>query len=292
MTFHSFDNYTLKDKRLKTMRHKNSVFVYLIFFVVMLSTSCYPRVIRRYQHVKDTSLARVQVRKKLIVGVREYYPPYTAQLSNGGFEGFDIDLALAVAKELNVKVEFRALSQREVMSGLEKKTVDCLWSGFSIIDFRSAEIITSAPYLKTSVAAFVPKGSEYESLKDLRDGSIGFIAVGETLRAAGVTETVLKDYPKVKPYYDLPLAINALKQKKLDAIATDIWTIFHLSSRVGEVVVFKEPIQQRSCSVIFSRTDETLCTKINEILLKLEYEGTLEALSRKWFGADIIILGK
>lgn len=158
MTFHSFDNYTLKDKRLKTMRHKNSVFVCLIFFVVMLSTSCYPRVIRRYQHVKDTSLARVQVRKKLIVGVREYYPPYTAQLSNGGFEGFDIDLALAVAKELNVKVEFRALSQREIMAGLEKKTVDCLWSGFSIIDFRSAEIITSAPYLKTSVAAFVPKG--------------------------------------------------------------------------------------------------------------------------------------
>ena len=42
----------------------------------------------------------------------------------------------------------------------------------------------------------------------------------------------------------------------------------------------------------FKKGNLALKNEVEKNLLKLEQQGTLEKISRKWFGADRIILGK
>lgn len=275
------------------MVHKRNslVRVFFLFYIILCSVSCRPRVIRRMQRVKDPSLARVQVNGKLIVGIQQYYPPYTTQFHTQ-FVGFDIDVARAVAHELNIAVEFKALSWTEMETALANQKIDCIWTGTDPKDFANLGVISSEPYLTTTLVACIPKNSIYTSLPEMKNTDIGFISLADTLLSAGVMETLLRDYPNIIIYHDLAVALDALKRKKIDAMVGDIFTLMSLKERGEDFILIREPLKRRSCSVIFNKNDETLCNKINEALLKLEYEGTLEAISRKWFGSNVIILGK
>ena len=43
----------------------------------------------------------------LVVGMEPTFPPFNAQDKKGNFEGFDVDLMNAIAKDQNLKIEFK-----------------------------------------------------------------------------------------------------------------------------------------------------------------------------------------
>lgn len=272
------------------MLKKKKFLAYLLLVLVLLG-SCKPRIIRRTRRVKDTSLARVQINRRLVVGIREEYLPFSSNIRNQ-YSGFDVEVAREVTKELNVQIEFRTLTWQETVASLENGTVDCLWTAFDPNDFSNKKFIYSAPYIKSTQTVFVPRESIYTSLASLKNSNMGFLSMGDSLINTGVKDTVLRDFPNVKIYHDLELAIDDIYRKKIDALVGDIFVLNHRVSLGENIMMLNEPIKQSKYSVVFRGTDESLRNKINDILIKLEYDGTLEKISRKWFRTNMIIIGK
>lgn len=253
--------------------------------------SCAPRVIRRPRRNKDTSLARVEVRKKLIVGVKQYFPPFVS-FDDNNVTGFDVDVAKEVAKRMNIDIEFRALSWTQMYKNIQDSEVDCLWGALDISAFSTWDTIFSDKYLNSSLATVTLVEIPFTSLEELKVKTVGLVSMADSATGAETLNTILAEIPQLILYHDLEAAISDLKSKRIDVVITDVFTAFYLTVNDSTLKMIKDPIKRQSYAVVFSDKDKTLRDKINDVLLQLEYEGVLETLSRKWFGSNIVIIGR
>lgn len=277
------------------MTHKKTYLLIKILFLLgifLASFSCKPRVIRRTRAIKDTSLASVMVRRKLLVGVHKFYPPYVTYGLNNVITGFDVEVAREVARVMNVDIEFKPLAWSELIDGLAKHQIDCLWGTMSAAQVGNFDCIFSAPYMNSSLTVMVPADSIYSSIEELASKTVGFLNLTDTESAAMILSTGMKNFENLHIYNDYDIALDELRRRKIDALVLDIFSISNLINNKEAFHMFNEPLNKMSYSVVFDRNSESLRNRVTEVLIKLEYDGTLAKISRKWFGTDIIIIGK
>lgn len=87
------------------MRKNNKILIAALIFVIsILMTACGNST---DSTEKDTSWEKVKKNNELVVGFCAQYPPFESRNEDTGeFEGFDVDMAKALAEELGVKVKF------------------------------------------------------------------------------------------------------------------------------------------------------------------------------------------
>ena len=73
--------------------------------------------------INDSSLARIIVRKELIVGVDPTVPPLSFY-SNGKLVGYEVDIAQAIADKLGIQLRIEAVSTSDRISELENRAID------------------------------------------------------------------------------------------------------------------------------------------------------------------------
>src|SRR5699024_5801497 len=67
----------------------------------------------------------------IIVGMDEMFVPMGFRAKNGQLTGFDIDLAKAVSKQINQKIEFQPIDWDMKETELKNGTIDLIWNGYS-----------------------------------------------------------------------------------------------------------------------------------------------------------------
>lgn len=72
-------------------------------------------------------------------------------------QGFDIDLAKAVCKELNVEARFQKISWDAKFNELASKNIDLIWNGMTITDEVKENCQISQPYMNNKQVAVVKK---------------------------------------------------------------------------------------------------------------------------------------
>src|SRR5688572_6002780 len=76
---------------------------------------------------------------ELVLGTNAGYPPYESVNANGDVEGFDIDVANAIAKKLNRKLVVKDMSFDALILALKQDKFDIIMSGISITAAREKE---------------------------------------------------------------------------------------------------------------------------------------------------------
>jgi len=76
----------------------------------------------------------------LIVGTNAMYPPYESYNIGGAIEGFDIDIAHAIAQKLGKELIIQDISFDSLILALKQGKIDIILSGMSITKSRQAEI--------------------------------------------------------------------------------------------------------------------------------------------------------
>lgn len=120
----------------------------------------------------------VQARGELIVGTDAGYRPF-ADLQDGKFIGYDIELMEEIGRRLGLRVRFVNVGYDALFGSLAVGRVDVLAAGLPLTPEQSWTARFTAPYFDAGLMLMVPPGSPIAAAGDLSGKRVA-VALGST----------------------------------------------------------------------------------------------------------------
>jgi ABC-type amino acid transport substrate-binding protein len=252
---------------------KRKLFLLIVFFLPLVY----------YGYGIAETLHDVKARGRLIAGVRTDFPPFGFVDKKGLKEGIDIDIARVLAKELFGKeeaVEFVVVTEANGAGFLINKKIDVLLGGQIIRESPEGGINYSVPYFQSGYLILVRDDSMLGRYQDLAGKNVAIIR-GSTADTA-IRELV----PQANriAFSDYSTALQALKERRVDALVDTSVMVIHLERRDPKL---KTAGYQTFGSVLYGlgvrRGDKEWLNFLNATLTKIKETGQYEKLLEKWF---------
>lgn len=231
-------------------------------------------------------LNKVKERGTLLVGLEGTYPPFSFQGDDGKLTGFEVEFAQQLAKHLGVEASLKPTKWDGMLASLDSKRIDVVINQVTISDERKKKYYFSTPYTISGIQALVKKGNEgsIKTAADLKGKKVG-VGLGtnyeEWLRqnVQGVD---------VRTYDDDPTKYQDLRVGRIDAILVDRLAALDLVKKTNDTLaVTGEAFSRQESGVALRKGNEDLLKAVNDAIAEMQKDGTLQALSEKWFGADV-----
>lgn len=233
---------------------------------------------------------------KFVVGFDAEFPPYGYMDDNGGYTGFDLDLAEEVCKRNGWELVKQPIDWDSKDMELSSGSIDCIWSGFTI-QGREDDYTWTVPYVDNSQVFVVKKSAGINSQADLAGKNVGVQKDSSALAAleedaASLAET----FGSMTQYADYNTAFMDLEAGALEAVAIDIGVAnYHLNSKGDEYMILGETLSTEQYGVGFLKGNDSLKNQVEKTLLDMANDGTVAKIAEKYsdFGlVDSVCLGK
>lgn len=174
----------------------------------------------KVQPPSASSLQAIKDRGELRVAVFSDKPPFGYVDKEGNSQGYDIELAKRLAKDLlgdENKVRFVLTEAQNRINVLTSNKVDITLANFTVTPERATQVDFAKPYMKTAIGVVSPKTGAITDVEQL-DGKVLIVNKGTT------AETYFaKHYPNVKlqKYDHNSEAFAALKDGRGVGLAHD-----------------------------------------------------------------------
>lgn len=236
-----------------------------------------------WKYIKDNG--------KLIVGLDDTFAPMGFRDKDDKLVGFDIDLAKAMAKKLDVKVEFKPIDWDSKEAELKSKKIDCIWNGMSATADRQKSMALSKKYLKNRILIMsLDKNVKVKSAADLKNMKLGTQADSAALEAIQADKKYDTFKDNVKEYKTYDEAILDMKAGRIKAVAIDeVYAIYNNANK-DKLYESEYNFGADYYAVGFRKGDDGLADKVNEALKSVYDDCTAAKISKKWFGKDLVIL--
>ncbi|MCA0922877.1 transporter substrate-binding domain-containing protein [Pseudooceanicola nanhaiensis] len=213
------------------------------------------------------------------------FAPHAMPTMSGGVEGFNVDLAAAIAEKLGVPVDVTAAQFSGLIPALQAGTYDFLVAPTTVTEERAANLLFTEGFMDTNFRFVVPKGSEAAAYTTLEDFKGKTLAVNK----GSVYERFLSDKADEMGWTVVSFgtntdAIQAVTSGRADAnmagATVSAWAVqknpqIELSFEYPTGLVWGLP---------FRKDDAATRDLVDSVLECLKTDGTLTALSEKWFG--------
>lgn len=231
-------------------------------------------------------LATVKARGTLKVALEGTYPPFNYKdQKTGQLAGYDVDVARLLATRLGLKVEFVSSEWASILAGLSANKYDVIVSQVGINPKREQAFDFSTPYIYSMPQLIVRKDDKaaYASLADLKGKKLG---VGQ----GSVYEQQARAVPgiDVRSYAAAPDTMSDLASGRIDAALNDslmsayLLKISKLPIKAGARVGAVERM-----GIPFHKGNPEFKAALNKALADAAADGSLTAISVKWFGIDV-----
>ena len=253
----------------------------------------------------DTSagdlLAKICEEGVIRVSTDPAYPPQSSlNPETGEYEGFDIDVATAIADRLGVEIEWETPSWTAITAGNWNGRWDMSVGSMTVTEERAEVLDFSPAYYFTPASVAVPEGSDITSVDQLNGQTIGvcsgctydFFLQG-TLNIPGYTfESPITD-PVIKGFDTDSTAIQALQAGQVDAVMSATPTLQSAIDKGRPLQLLGDPLFSEPLSIAIDKSSEldqtSLVAEVSKIVEELHADGTLSDLSTEWFGEDLTI---
>lgn len=238
------------------------------------------------QAVAGDQLQNIQNNGSFSVGVEGTYPPFSFQDESGKLSGFEVEFAQALAKQLGVKVKIQETKWDGMLAALDSKRLDMVINQVTISEERKKKYDFSQPYTVSGIQALAQKkdAGKFEKPADLAGKKVG-MGLGTNYE-----QWLRENVPQaiVKTYDDDPTKYQDLRIGRIDAILVDRLAALELIKKTGDTLVLAgPPFSRQEAGVALRKGEPELLAAINGAIDKLRADGTLAALSKKYFGADV-----
>ena len=213
------------------------------------------------------------------IGIFEDFPPFASLGSDMKIQGYDVDMADALAKGLGVKAELVGITGQNRIPYLSEGKVDALLSiGYS--DERAQVVDFTDPYAPYYIAVMGPEEVAVKGAADLAGKTI---AVNRgTLEDTEVTKVAPAD-ADIQRYNDYNGVISAFLsgQAQLMVVGNDVGaTILAKNPAIKPVEKFQLLTSPSNMAV--KKGETRLQQKLNEILAGMKKDGSLNEMAVKW----------
>ncbi|WP_242875949.1 amino acid ABC transporter substrate-binding protein [Cellulosilyticum sp. I15G10I2] len=220
----------------------------------------------------------------LKVGTEGTYPPFTYHDDADNLVGYDVEIAQAIGEALGVEVEFVETKWDAMIAGLDAKRYDIVVNQVSITEERQQKYDFSIPYTISKAVLIVR--AEEEAINSF-----------ETLAGKKSAQSLTSNFAKTAEKYGAELvgtdgfnqSIELVISKRADATINDDVTFYDYLKQKPDAqikIVASEEDASKS-AVLIRKGNDTFVKAVNEALEKLQADGTIKAISEKYFGADI-----
>jgi polar amino acid transport system substrate-binding protein len=245
-------------------------------------------------------LDEVLSKGKIVMSTDPQYPPQSELTAEGNYEGFDIDVGTEIAKRLGVEIAFETPSWDVITAGSWGGRWDFSVGSMTITSPRQEILDFSDPYYYTPAQMAVQADSGITDLDGLAGKTICVGAATTYLDWLGGTLDFGTESPQTTP----PEGATATSLET-DRLCAEAWragrTDFDgwLSSSTTvegaiadglPVVAVGDPVFFEPLAVAFDKSGpdaSDMVTRVNEILAEMRTDGTLKAMSEKWFDKDL-----
>ncbi len=246
-------------------------------------------------------LSAIEEEGVLTVSTDPAYPPQSSlNEETGEYEGFDIDVATAIAEAIGVEVAWEAPAWETIIAGNWNDRWDLSVGSMTITPEREEVLHFSTPYYFTPAVIVV--GADDNSISDLTtdlDGQTIGVCGGCTydaylqgnLEIPGESfEFVIDDAEIITTDTDTT-AVEQLVQGRVAAVMTSA-TVAQGAIDAGLPVkivgdpLFYEPLAAAIDASAELNTD-SFVARVSEIIEGMHEDGSLSELSDQWFGLDL-----
>ncbi|MEV0401101.1 transporter substrate-binding domain-containing protein [Actinoallomurus sp. NPDC050550] len=232
---------------------------------------------------RDSTLQKVIRAGTLNVASCLSFPPFGSKDQSGRPQGFDVDVAGAMAKALGVKLKVIDTTSANRIPNLQTNKVDAVVCNFTITPERAKQIAFTDPYVVAGEVLLVKKSSNISGLKDLSGKTVA-VTKGST-----DGDAVKKGNPqaKIQEYDTSSAGVLAVKQGQADAMVEDSNFLNYQAKLDPSLKVTRTSVVPLEYNGIGVRAgDPTWLQWVNTWLRDFNTSGEGDALYKKWFGVD------
>jgi len=258
--------------------------------------------------------AQTKYWKTIRIGTEGAYAPWNYSEAGGKLAGFEIDLANELCKRMKAECTIVAQDWDGIIPALQASKYDAIMAAMNITDKRLetinfSDVYAAAPasfaVLKSSPLAKMPgsgevyplatKGAEAQKAIDAMKPMLKGKVVGAQVSTTNLAfvEKYYKDQVDIRSYktteqHDLDLAAG-----RIDAAfaAITYWNDVISKPEGKDIMIvgpgFSGEVLGRGVAAGLRKEDKELKTKFDDAIKAALADGTIKALSIKWFKVDI-----
>ncbi len=235
---------------------------------------------------------------KIKIGIFSDKNPFGYVDENGEVQGYDVEFAKRIAKDLlgsEDAVEFVYVEAASRVEYLQSAKVDLILANFTETEERSEKVDFALPYMKVSLGIVSPENALIQSVDDLKGKNL--IVVKGTTAETYFTE----NYPEIKQtkFDEYQEAYDALLDGRGDAFSTDntevlAWAMQNKGFQVGVESVGEAaaiaPAVQKGNKELLDWVNEEIKSLAKEKFFHKDYEKTLKPVYGDSVDVDSIVV--
>ena len=231
-------------------------------------------------------LAQIQEKGEIVIAMEGTWAPWTYHDESDELVGYDVEVGKAIAEKLGVTATFVEGEWDGLLAGLDAGRYDIMVNGVGITPDRQEKYDFTTPYAYNRTAVIVR--GDYDEIHSMED-----------LKGKKTANTISSTYAEQAEAYgatvtgvdDLNQTIELLLAGRIDATlnAEVVFADYqkaHPEANI-KIAAYSDDVERVAIPVRKSADTATLLDAINQALAELDADGTLGALSVKYFGTDI-----
>lgn len=230
----------------------------------------------------ENVLETIKNRDKIVFGVKYDTKLFGLKDPAGDVEGFDIDLAKQIAKEIlgdETKIEFVEVTSKTRIPLLNKGDIDAIIATMTISEERKKEVDFSQVYFEAGQSLLVKKGSPIQSIEDLTKDTTVIAVKGSTS-----TDNIREKAPDapVLEFENYAEAFTALKSGQGETLTTDNSILLGMASEDDSFELVGGTFTDEPYGIAVKKGEEEFVEKLNETLNALIESGEYDKAFNKW----------
>ena len=221
--------------------------------------------------------------KVLRVGTEPTFAPFEFQKEGSkDYDGFDMDLARAIGKQMGAKVEIVNMGFDALIPALNAGNIDAAIAGMTITDERKKAVTFSDPYYTSGLIVMVKKdNTTVKSVNDLKGKRIA-AQIGTT----GEMKARKVEGAKVTTFNTQDEAALELKNGGVDAVIGDLPVVEYFLTKGGDkfAMTVGEVMEAEQYGLAVKKGNDKLAADVNKALAELKKNGEYDKIYKTWFG--------
>lgn len=251
--------------------------------------------------------------KTYVFATEGAFPPFNMTKPDGTLYGFEVDMLAEIAKRSGFEYKLISQAWDGMIQGLIDGKYDAIVDSVTITAKRQEVVDFSLPYttggstlvVMTDSGLELPGGGTALNLADeaKTEAEIEKIAAALKGKTVGVhVSTIQSDFletylaPRgvtIRTYPNGPDVYQDLLNGRLDAGMASVTNVAAFLEKHGQAAKATGPtlsggVMGKGAAFVVQKGNAELAEKINSALKSMADDGTLEAMSQKWFGLSII----